>query len=85
MSLFTLRERAALAGSIVAALVGAWAIPVLAQDKTSPPNFAPDPTVGWIGVGGYPTGSGHRIAARARPETSLRTQWDGPATDLSDC
>ena len=52
MSLFTLRERAALAGSIVAALVGAWAIPVLAQDKTSPPNFAPDPTVGWIGVGG---------------------------------
>jgi hypothetical protein len=42
----------ALAGSIVAALVGAWAVPALAQDKTSPPNFSPNPTVGWIGVGG---------------------------------
>jgi hypothetical protein len=52
MSMFTLRERVALAGSIVAALVGAWAIPVAAQDKTSPPNFSPNPTVGWIGVGG---------------------------------
>ena len=52
MSMFTLREQAALAGSIVAALVGAWAIPVVAQDKTSPPNFSPNPTVGWIGVGG---------------------------------
>ena len=52
MSLFTLRGRVALAGSIVTALVGACAVPVVAQDKTSPPNFAPDPMVGWIGVGG---------------------------------
>ena len=52
MSMFILREHVALAGSIVAALVGAWAIPVVAQDKTSPPNFSPNPTVGWIGVGG---------------------------------
>ena len=52
MSMFTLREHVALAGSIVAALVGAWAIPVVAQDKTSPPNFSPNPSVGWIGVGG---------------------------------
>ena len=52
MSMFTLREHAALAGSIVAALVGAWAIPAVAQDKTSPPNFSPNPSVGWIGVGG---------------------------------
>jgi hypothetical protein len=52
MSLFTLTERVALVGSIVPALVGAWAIPVVAQDKTSPPNFSPNPMVGWIGVGG---------------------------------
>ena len=52
MSMFTLREHVALAGSIVAALVGAWAIPVVAQDKISPPNFSPNPSVGWIGVGG---------------------------------
>ena len=48
--MFTWRERA-LAGSIVAGLVGAWAIPVLAQQKASPPNFSPNPTVGWIGAG----------------------------------
>jgi hypothetical protein len=52
MSMVTLGERAALAGVIVAALVGAFAKPVVAQDKTSPPNFSPNPTVGWIGVGG---------------------------------
>jgi hypothetical protein len=51
MSLFTLRE-CALAGSIVAGLVGAWAVPALAQEKTSAPNFGPNPAVGWIGVGG---------------------------------
>jgi hypothetical protein len=51
MPLSTLRE-CALAGSIMAALAGAWAIPVVAQDKASPPNFAPTPTVGWIGQGG---------------------------------
>jgi hypothetical protein len=50
--MFALREHVALAGSIVAALVGAWAIPVVAQDKISPPNFSPNPSVGWIGVGG---------------------------------
>src|SRR6195256_6116943 len=50
-SMFTWRERA-LAGSIVAGLVGAWSIPVLAQQKASLPNFSPNPAVGWIGVGG---------------------------------
>jgi hypothetical protein len=50
--MFTSRERAALAGIIVAALAGAWAKPAVAQDKTSQPNFSPNPTVGWIGVGG---------------------------------
>jgi len=49
--MFTWRERA-LAGSIVAGLVGAWSIPVLAQQKASLPNFSPNPAVGWIGVGG---------------------------------
>jgi len=48
--MFTWRERA-LAGSIVASLVGAWALPVLAQQKTNPPNFSPSPVVGWIGAG----------------------------------
>jgi hypothetical protein len=52
MSLFTLRERAALVSSIVAALVGASILPGVTQERSSPPNFAPDPTVGWIGVGG---------------------------------
>jgi hypothetical protein len=51
MPLSTLRE-CALAGSIMAALAGAWAIPVVAQDKATPPNFAPNPSVGWIGQGG---------------------------------
>jgi hypothetical protein len=50
--MFTLRDRVVLAGSIVAALMAAWVIPVVAKDKTSPPNFSPNPTVGWIGVGG---------------------------------
>jgi hypothetical protein len=50
--MFTSREHAALAGIIVAALAGAWAKPAVAQDKTSQPNFSPNPTVGWIGVGG---------------------------------
>src|SRR5947209_5763818 len=52
MSLFTWRERA-LAGGIVAGLVGAWAGPAVAQDKTTPPNFSWDLTVGWIGAGDF--------------------------------
>ena len=51
MSVFTLRE-SALAGSIVAGLAAAWAAPAVTQEKASPPNFTPNPTVGWIGVGG---------------------------------
>ena len=50
MSLFTWRE-IALAGSTVAALVAAWAAPAVAQEKTTPPIFSWDLTVGWIGVG----------------------------------
>jgi hypothetical protein len=52
MPLFTLRARA-LAGSIVAGLVGAWAGPAVAQEKTTPPNFSWDLTVGWIGAGDW--------------------------------
>src|SRR5262245_16391545 len=42
----------ALAGSVAAALAGAWAIPVVAQQRAAPPVFTPDPNVGWIGAGG---------------------------------
>jgi hypothetical protein len=52
MALFTWRELA-LAGCTVAALAGEWAVPALAQEKTSPPVFSWDLTVGWIGVGGF--------------------------------
>ncbi len=52
MSLFTWRE-IALAGSTVAALVAAWAAPAVAQEKTTPPIFSWDLTVGWIGVGDF--------------------------------
>ena len=52
MSLFTWRE-IALAGGTVAALMGAWAVPAVAQEKTTPPVFSWDPTVGWIGVGEF--------------------------------
>ena len=48
----------ALAGSMVAALAGAWAVPVLAQQQATPPIFSPpvfswDHTVGWIGMGEF--------------------------------
>src|SRR5258705_634182 len=41
----------ALAGSIVTALAGSWATPVLAQQ--TPPVFSWDLTVGWIGMGEF--------------------------------
>jgi hypothetical protein len=46
----------ALAGSMVAALAGAWAAPVLAQQTppvSPPPVFSWDHTVGWIGMGEF--------------------------------
>jgi hypothetical protein len=43
----------ALAGGMVAALAGAWAPPVLAQQQTTPPLFSWDLTVGWIGMGEF--------------------------------
>ena len=53
MSLLTSKELA-LAGSIVAGLLpGAWAVPAVAQQKTAPPIFSWDLTVGWIGVGEF--------------------------------
>jgi hypothetical protein len=52
MPLFTLRELA-LAGSIMAGLAGAWAVPAVAQQKTAPPIFSWDLTVGWIGMGEF--------------------------------
>src|SRR5438132_7597535 len=50
MSLFTLRG-SALAGSIVAGLVGAWSVSAVTQERTTPPIFAPNSTLGWIGAG----------------------------------
>jgi len=59
MSLFTLGEYA-LAGSIVAGLIGAGTIPAVAQQKTMPPpNFSSDLSVGWIGVGDFRPVPGH--------------------------
>jgi hypothetical protein len=52
MSLFTSRKRA-LASSIVAGLVAAWAVPAVAQQKATPPMFSTDLTVGWIGQGDF--------------------------------
>src|SRR6516225_5231184 len=52
MSLLTSRETA-LAGSILAALAGAWTLPAPAQQKTTPPVFSPDLSVGWIGMGEF--------------------------------
>ena len=53
MSLLTSRE-CALAGSILAALAGAWALPALAQRQAAaPPVFSPDLSVGWIGMGEF--------------------------------
>jgi hypothetical protein len=37
----------------VAGLAASWAIPAAAQEKTSPPIFSPDLSVGWIGVGEF--------------------------------
>src|SRR5712672_834472 len=48
MSLFTLRERA-LAGGIVAGLMGAWTVLAVAQQKPTLPIFSWDLNVGWIG------------------------------------
>ena len=59
MSLFTLGEYA-LAGSIVAGLIGAGTMPAVAQQKTMPPpNFSSDLSVGWIGVGDFRPVPGH--------------------------
>src|SRR5262249_7076691 len=57
MSRFTWRE-VACAGGTLAALVGAWAGATVAQEKTAqektaPPIFSWDSSVGWIGVGGF--------------------------------
>ena len=52
MFLYTWREIAR-AGSTVAALMGAWAVPAVAQEKASPPIFSWDLTVGWIGQGDF--------------------------------
>jgi hypothetical protein len=52
MSLFTLRERA-LAGGIMAGLMGAWTVLAAAQQKPAPPIFSWDLTVGWIGMGDF--------------------------------
>jgi hypothetical protein len=50
--LIALRELA-LASSIVAGLPAAWVAPAVAQQKTTPPLFSSDLTVGWIGMGDF--------------------------------
>jgi hypothetical protein len=52
MPLFALRELAC-AGSVMAGLAIALAAPAAAQQKTTPPIFSPDLSVGWIGVGDF--------------------------------
>src|SRR5262249_35002870 len=64
MSLFTLRERA-LAGSIVAGLMGAWTVLAAAQQKSAPPIFSWDLTVGGIGMGDF-----RPVPGRVPPLTS---------------
>src|SRR6266851_8088242 len=64
MSLFTLRERA-LAGGIVAGLMGAWTVLAVAQQKPTLPIFSWDLTVGWIGAGDF-----RPVPGRVPPLTS---------------
>jgi hypothetical protein len=52
MSSFALRQLS-LAGSVVAGLATSSAVPAVAQEKTSPPVFSPNLSVGWIGVGEF--------------------------------
>jgi hypothetical protein len=62
MSLLTLR-RGALAAGIVTGVMGAGS--AVAQEKTAPPIFSRDLTVGWIGVGDF-----RPVAGRLPPVTS---------------
>jgi hypothetical protein len=48
-----------LAGTVIAGLAAVWAIPAMAQQKTSPPVFSPNLSVGWIGVGEFRPVAGH--------------------------
>jgi hypothetical protein len=52
MSLLSLKELA-IAGGVVTGLLGAWAVPAVAQQSTSPPIFSSDLSVGWIGMGEF--------------------------------
>jgi hypothetical protein len=66
MSSFTLRARL-LGGAILAGLI--WAAPTapaVAQQKSTPPNFSWDYTVGWVGVGGGGPGF-EPVAGRVPP------------------
>jgi hypothetical protein len=64
MSLFILRE-GALTGCILAGLMTAWTMPAAAQQKTAPPIFSWDLSVGWIGVGDF-----RPVPGRVPPVTS---------------
>src|ERR1700704_1180973 len=52
MTMFTVGERA-LAGGIVAGLIGLWTLPAVAPQNAPPPVFSWEPTIGWIGVGDF--------------------------------
>jgi hypothetical protein len=64
MSCFIWREAAA-AISITAGLAGASVLPAAAQEKTNPPIFSWDLTVGWIGMGDF-----QPVPGRVPPVTS---------------
>jgi len=64
MSLLTLKELA-IAGSTLAGLSGACALPAMAQHNTTPPIFSWDLTVAWIGVGDF-----QAVPGRVPPVTS---------------
>src|SRR5260370_35981173 len=71
MSLFTLRERA-LAGSIVAGLMGAWTGLAVPQQKPTPPLFSWDLTGGGIGPRHFPPVPGRVPPLPRDPKHPLR-------------
>jgi hypothetical protein len=66
MSLLTLRRGALVAGMIVASVVGVGS--AVAQEKTAPPIFSRDLTVGWIGVGDFRPVPGHLPPVTSDPK-----------------
>jgi len=66
MSLLTLRGGARVASIVVAGVMGAGS--AVAQEKTPPPIFSRDLTVGWIGVGDFRPVAGHLPPVSSDPK-----------------